>query len=79
MIVIAIIGIFAAIAIPQFTAYRTMGYREKGGNNRTGHVGEFNFLSCKSQMLLNNSPLKTYLYRGLPPSSELTRLKFGID
>ena len=32
MIVIAIIGILAAIAIPQFSAYRTRSYRGEGGH-----------------------------------------------
>jgi len=49
MIVIAIIGILAAIAIPQFTAYRTKGYE-------TAAKAELKNAYTAAQALFSDSP-----------------------
>jgi prepilin-type N-terminal cleavage/methylation domain-containing protein len=48
MIVLAIIGILAALAVPQFTAYKTKSYnRKRGRSNYTLNLVEVNLKSGK--------------------------------
>jgi len=70
MIVIAIIGILAAIAIPQFTAYRQRGYNAACQSDiRNAATAEEAFYSDSLSYTTDNAALSV---RGYTPSSNVT-------
>ena len=64
MIVIAIIGILAAIAIPQFTAYRMRGYNATAKSDlKNAYTAAQAFFSDSPTGTVNSAALANYGYR----------------
>jgi type IV pilus assembly protein PilA len=70
MIVIAIIGILAAIAIPQFTAYRIRGYNATAKSDlKNAYTASQAYFSDAPSGTVNNAILQSY---GYTPSADVT-------
>ncbi len=75
MIVIAIIGILAAIAIPQFTAYRTRGYNANAkADVKNAYTASQAFFSDSPTASVTTSDLTNY---GFKSSASVTTTAGG--
>ena len=81
MIVIAIIGILAAIAIPQFIAYRARGFSASANSAvRNAYTSAQAFFSdSPSGTVANAAALTNYGFRDDPASVVLTVTAGGIN
>lgn len=76
MIVIAIIGILAAIAIPQFTAYRMRGYNATAKSDlKNAYTASQAFFSDTPTATVSNAALLAYGYR---PSMGMSNSPNGV-
>ncbi len=67
MIVIAIIGILAAIAIPQFTAYKTRGYNAGAkADAKNAYTAAQAYFSDNPAGTVDAAALAAYGYKGTP-------------
>ena len=78
MIVIAIIGILAAIAIPQFTAYRTKGYNAaaKADVKNAYTAAQAFFSDSPAATIADTTTLSNYGFR---PSSNVSVTASGAN
>ena len=77
MIVIAIIGILAAIAIPQFTAYRMRGYNATAKSDlKNAYTASQAFYSDSPQGVVTLGVLTAY---GYTPSAGLANSGVAVD
>jgi type IV pilus assembly protein PilA len=80
MIVIAIIGILAAIAIPQFIAYRARGYSASANSAvRNAYTAAQAFFSDSPNGTANLASLTQYGFRDDPTRVTLTVTAGGIN
>jgi type IV pilus assembly protein PilA len=85
MIVVAIIGILAAIAIPQFTAYRMRGYNTAARSDcKNAYTAAQAFYSDSPAGTVTTSVLSTYGYvatTGVAPTvsaGDMTNLSIAV-